>query len=116
VARQLTEHDALAAHARDELGLVHGVSARPAQAAVTSALAFASGALFPLVAFLVAPSSGRSAVVIVLATLALAVSGGVAGALGGAPRRRAAARVAIGGVTAMLITLAIGEATGAALG
>jgi VIT1/CCC1 family predicted Fe2+/Mn2+ transporter len=116
VARQLTDADALAAHARDELGLTEGAEARPVQAAGTSALAFASGALFPLLAFLVAPDAGRSAVVIALATLALAVSGAVAGALGGAPRRRAAARVVAGGLAAMLLTLAIGEATGAALG
>jgi VIT1/CCC1 family predicted Fe2+/Mn2+ transporter len=86
------------------------------QAALTSAISFASGALFPLIALLLSPDRGRSAVVIVLAAIALAVSGAVAGALGGAPRARASARVALGGVAAMLVTLAIGEATGAALG
>ncbi|MDP1819952.1 MAG: VIT1/CCC1 transporter family protein [Acidimicrobiales bacterium] len=116
VAEQLTEADALGAHARDELGLVDGARPAPVQAAATSALAFAAGALFPLIAFLLGPRDGRSAVVVVLATLALAASGAAAGALGGAPRTRAAVRVAAGGLAAMLLTMAIGEAAGAALG
>ncbi len=116
VARQLTEADALAAHARDEIGLTEANTARPVQAAVTSALAFGLGALVPLLAWVAMPSSGRTAVVMLVATLALAASGIAGAAIGGAPRSRAAVRVAAGGLLAMLVTLGIGEATGAALG
>ncbi len=72
VARQLTEKDALAAHARDELGLTEDTAARPVQAALASLVAFTLGALVPLVAFLVAPDDGRSAVVVAAAVVALA--------------------------------------------
>ena len=67
VARQLTEADALAAHARDELGLTEEGRPRPLQAAATSALAFTLGALLPLAAYLLAPGTGRSAYVVVTA-------------------------------------------------
>jgi VIT1/CCC1 family predicted Fe2+/Mn2+ transporter len=115
VARQLTEKDALAAHARDELGLTEVSAARPVQAALTSAVAFALGAILPLLAYLVAPA-GRSAVVIVAALASLAVLGATGAALGGAPRLRATVRVAVGGAAAMGLTLLIGEMTGAVLG
>lgn len=115
VARQLTEADALAAHARDELGLTEVSTARPVQAATTSAGSFALGALVPLLAYLAAPS-GRSAVTVVLALVALAVLGAVGAALGGARRLRATLRVAVGGALAMAVTMLIGELTGAALG
>jgi VIT1/CCC1 family predicted Fe2+/Mn2+ transporter len=116
VAQQLTDADALGAHARDELGLTEETAARPAQASVVSALSFASGALIPLLAFCAWSAAGRSALVIGVATAALAGSGAGGAVLGGAPWRRAAVRVAVGGLLAMLITLGIGEATGAALG
>jgi VIT1/CCC1 family predicted Fe2+/Mn2+ transporter len=115
VARQLTATDALAAHARDELGLTEVSAARPVQAAVTSALSFATGALLPLLAFVLWTGSGRSAVVMAVATVALAASGAAGAVLGGAPWRRATVRVASGGLVAMLVTMGIGEATGAAL-
>jgi VIT1/CCC1 family predicted Fe2+/Mn2+ transporter len=116
VARQLTEADALAAHARDELGLTEVAAARPVQAAVTSAVAFALGASVPLLAYLAAPASGRTVVTIVVALVALAVLGALGATLGGAPRLRATARVTIGGAAAMGVTMAIGELTGATLG
>jgi VIT1/CCC1 family predicted Fe2+/Mn2+ transporter len=116
VARQLTEKDALAAHARDELGLTAETAARPLQAALTSAVAFTLGALVPLLAFLASPGSGRSVLVFAAAAVALASLGWVGAALGSAQRLRAIARVGLGGVAAMGITLAIGELTGAALG
>jgi vacuolar iron transporter family protein len=116
VARQLTDADALAAHARDELGLTDLAAARPVQAALTSAAAFSVGSLLPLVAYLVAPGRGRSVVVVATALLGLALLGAVGALLGGAPRLRATARVAVGGAAAMTITMAIGELTGAALG
>ena len=115
VARQLTANDALAAHARDELGLTELSTARPLQAATTSAAAFSLGALVPLLAYLLAPA-GRSAVVIVVSLLALAGLGTLGAVLGGARRLRATTRVAIGGAAAMAVTMAIGELTGATLG
>jgi len=116
VAQQLTERDALAAHARDELGLTEMASARPLQAAVTSAGAFAVGAALPIVAYLVSPGSLRSLVVVVGALVTLAVLGAVGAALGGAPKVPATVRVAVGGALAMGLTMAIGELTGATLG
>jgi vacuolar iron transporter family protein len=116
VARQLTAKDALAAHARDELGLTEDTAARPLQAAVASAVSFTLGALVPLIAFLLAPDDGRSAVVIGASALALAGLGWIGAVLGSATRLRAVARVGIGGVAAMGTTLLIGELTGAALG
>jgi VIT1/CCC1 family predicted Fe2+/Mn2+ transporter len=115
VARQLTENDALAAHARDELGLTQVSAARPLQAASTSALAFALGALLPLVAYLAVPAA-RSAAVVVVALGALAGLGALGAALGGARRLHATVRVAVGGAAAMGVTMLIGEVTGAALG
>jgi VIT1/CCC1 family predicted Fe2+/Mn2+ transporter len=116
VARQLTEADALAAHARDELGLTEVSTARPVQAASTSALAFALGALIPLLAYLGAPAGGRSAVTVVIALVALAALGTIGAVLGGARRLRATVRVAVGGAAAMAVTMLIGELTGATLG
>lgn len=116
VARQLTAADALGAHARDELGLTEVSTARPVQAAGTSATAFSVGALLPLVAYLVAPSATRSAVVIVAALAALAGLGAVGAGLGGARRLRATLRVAVGGAAAMALTMLVGKLTGAALG
>ncbi|MEQ1787466.1 MAG: VIT1/CCC1 transporter family protein, partial [Acidimicrobiales bacterium] len=115
VARQLTEADALTAHARDELGLTEISTARPVQAAGTSAGAFAIGAVLPLLAYLLAPS-GRSIVTVVVALVTLAVLGAVGAHLGGARKLHATARVAVGGAAAMAVTMAIGELTGATLG
>ena len=116
VARQLTEADALGAHARDELGLAEVATARPVQAAVTSATAFAVGASLPLLAYVVTPGSGRSPVVVAASLLALGLLGAAGAALGGARRWRATIRVAVGGAAAMGLTLLVGELTGAALG
>lgn len=116
VAEQLTATDALAAHARDEIGLTETTAARPVQAAGSSALAFTAGALVPLLAFQLAPSGDRSVVVFVVALVALGLLGASSAALGGARRGRAIARVAIGGLVAMLITLGVGELTGAVVG
>lgn len=116
VARQLMDHDALAAHARDEIGLTEVAAARPLQAAWSSAAAFTAGAVVPLAAYLLGPSSGRSAVVFAIALLALAGLGVVSALLGGARRGRAALRVTIGGAVAMAATTGVGELTGAVLG
>ena len=116
VAEQLTATDALAAHARDELGLTDDTAARPLQAAATSALAFTVGALVPLVAFLVAPDSGRTAFVVAATMLALVGLGALGATLGAARRVRGMLRVGLGGAAAMAVTMLIGEVTGATLG
>lgn len=116
VAEQLTAADALAAHARDEIGLTEAGRARPWQAAGSSALAFSVGALVPLVAVQLAPDTGRSILVYVVSVLALGVLGAVGAVLGGARRLRATARVALGGAVAMALTTGAGELAGAVLG
>ncbi len=100
VAEQLTAHDALGAHARDELGISHSLRARPVQAALASAAAFCAGATLPVVATLLAPQS--HAVVVSASTLVgLLLSGGLAAWAGGAPVARGAVRVAFWGALAM---------------
>ncbi|WCE05372.1 VIT family protein [Pseudoxanthomonas sp. JBR18] len=107
VAQQLTEHDALGAHARDELGITETLRARPVQAAAASAAAFAAGAMLPLLAAIVVADHARVAVVV--ATLvALLVSGGLAAWAGGAPVLRGALRVAFWGALAMAAAHLIG--------
>ena len=115
VAQQLTAADALAAHARDELGLTEVAAARPVQAAGASAASFAVGAALPLLAYLLGPASGRSPTVVAVALVALGLLGAVGAALGGAPRIPAMLRVAVGGAAAMGVTMLIGELTGAAV-
>ena len=109
VALQLMEKDALGAHARDELGISEFSTARPVQAAVTSALTFALGALPPLLLVLWAPLSGLI-VWVAVATLAGLMGLGALGAVaGGADVRRSVLRVAFWGVTAMAATAGIGR-------
>jgi VIT1/CCC1 family predicted Fe2+/Mn2+ transporter len=111
VADALMASDALGAHARDELGFA-AILARPVQAAIYSALSFTTGALLPIVAFLLVPNSARTAAVVVSALLAL-VALGIAGArTGGAPILRAAVRVCVGGGLAMAVTAAVGHLVG----
>ena len=109
VATQLTAHDALAAHARDELGISETLVARPLQAALSSAASFAVGALLPLAVCLLTPPAHLVAVVWVTATVSLAVLGGLSAQAGGAGVWRSAARVALWGVLAMGATSAIGS-------
>lgn len=112
VALQLMEKDALGAHARDELGISEFSTARPVQAAVTSALTFALGALPPLLLVLWAPLSGLI-VWVAVATLAGLMGLGALGAVaGGADVRRSVLRVAFWGVTAMAATAGIGRLFG----
>lgn len=115
VARQLTERDALGAHARDELGISETVTARPIQAALVSALTFSLGAIVPLiVALLVAEA--QIGLMVALATLvALAVLGGLGAFAGGANLLRGAARVFIWGTLAMAATAAVGALFGVAV-
>jgi vacuolar iron transporter family protein len=113
VADQLTAHDALGAHARDELGLHETTRARPIQAAVASAASFAVGAAPPAVLAALLPA-GALTTVVVGVTLGLLVGLGAAAArLGGAPLLRGALRVAFWGAVAMGCTAAVGRLFGA---
>lgn len=115
VARQLTQHDALGAHARDELGLSEVLEARPIQAAFASAASFAAGAALPLgVALLV---SGERLIPALSATslLFLAMLGALAARAGGARPWIGAGRVAFWSALAMALTTVIGRAFGTVL-
>jgi VIT1/CCC1 family predicted Fe2+/Mn2+ transporter len=112
VATQLMAHDALGAHARDELGISELRAARPVQAALASAGAFAVGASLPLFAVLLAPEGGFLPVVAGSALLFLAGLGSVAALAGGARPARGALRVVLWGALAMAVTAGIGAAIG----
>ncbi|MCX7273604.1 MAG: VIT family protein [Burkholderiales bacterium] len=115
VAVQLTAHDALGAHARDELGISATLSARPVQAALASAASFAVGAVLPLAVALVAPRSLLLALVGGLSLVFLAMLGALAARAGGAPMARAAWRVSFWGALAMGLTAAVGAVFGTAV-
>jgi len=115
VARELMAHDALGAHARDELGLSGATAARPVQAATASAASFAAGAAVPLAVAALSPID-LLAPVTLLASLALLGLLGAAGArIGGAPVGKAIVRVMLLGATAMLATIGIGRLIGTAV-
>ncbi len=112
VAKALTAHDALGAHARDELGLHPGAEARPIQAALASAVAFAVGAAPPVALAMLMPLSSIS-VAVAVSTLAFLVGlGALAAQLGGAPILRGAGRVAFWGAVAMGVTALVGKLFG----
>jgi len=113
VADQMTAHDALGTHLRDELGLTKNFSARPLQAAAASALAFAVGAILPVI--LAALLAGELLIWIVSGTalLLLAALGATGAMLGGAPILRPVVRVTFWGAAAMAATAAIGSIFGA---
>ncbi len=113
VADQLMAHDDIGAHMRDELGITEISSARPLQAAWTSAVAFTIGAALPLFAMLLASSAIRIPLTAIVALLALLGLGVVGARIGGAPPGRAAARVAFWSTLAMTCTWAIGRIVGA---
>ena len=113
VAHQLTEHDALGAHARDELGISAINTARPVQAALTSAATFAIGAALPLGSALLAPAPQIATVVAATSILFLGGLGVVAARAGGAPIGRGAARVIFWGALAMAVTAFVGKVFGA---
>ena len=112
VARQLMERDALASHARDELGISDVVTANPLQAAVTSALTFAAGAAIPLLAALLAPRTVVLPAVFMTALGALAALGVISARVGGAPTLPATLRVTMWGALAMGFTALIGWVVG----
>ncbi|MGE0622441.1 MAG: VIT family protein [Pseudomonadales bacterium] len=112
VADQLMAHDALGAHARDEIGIVEITRARPIQAAFASAGTFTVGALLPLLAAWLAPMPQLIATVAMLSIVFLAVLGGIAARAGGARVLKAAARVTFWGALAMALTAAVGRLFG----
>ena len=113
VADQLMAHDALGAHARDELGIHEHTRARPIQAAVASAASFAVGAAPPALLAAFWSVRGLSAAIVVLTLALLVVLGAVAAHLGGASRFRGALRVAFWGAVAMACTALVGRLFGA---
>ena len=116
VAVAMSSGGALAAHARDELGLDGQRRARPLQAAWASALSFATGAVLPLLAIVASPASARAVACIVVTLVALALLGDAGARLGGAPRLRATLRVLAWGAVAMAATAGIGALVGSAAG
>jgi VIT1/CCC1 family predicted Fe2+/Mn2+ transporter len=114
VAHQLMEKDALAAHARDELGFFEETAARPLQAALASAATFAVGGAVPLAMILVSPTALLAIAVSIVSLACLAVLGMLAARAGGAPVWIGAARVAFWGALAMAATAAAGKLFGAA--
>jgi VIT1/CCC1 family predicted Fe2+/Mn2+ transporter len=115
VAEQLMAHDALGAHARDELGITDTRKPRPLQAGLASAATFAIGALLPLLAVAVAPASRISLYVTVTSLLALAGLGVLSARVGGARIWVATARIVFWGALAMALTAAVGNWFGTVL-
>lgn len=112
VAQQLMAHNALAAHARDELGISETMSARPVQAALASAASFAVGAAMPLITVLLAPEPSLVLAVSVTSLIFLAVLGILAAWAGGAPIVRSTLRVTFWGALAMALTALVGSLFG----
>ncbi|MBB6367586.1 VIT1/CCC1 family predicted Fe2+/Mn2+ transporter [Xanthomonas sacchari] len=112
VAEQLTAHDALGAHARDELGITESLRARPLQAAAASAAAFCSGAALPIAAAWLAPDGRQLWVTGAATLLGLSLTGALAARAGGASGLRGAVRVVFWGAAAMLASGAIGHVFG----
>lgn len=112
VATELMEHDALAAHARDEIGITEGGRARPVQAAISSAATFTVGAALPLLVAWVVPVSRVILTVGSLSLVFLATLGAIAARAGGASIFRGAARVTFWGMLAMAATAAVGRLFG----
>ncbi|MCK7548191.1 VIT family protein [Marinobacter koreensis] len=108
VAEQLMAHDALGAHARDEIGITDTMKARPIQAAISSAATFTVGALLPLVTAWLVPGDWLVTMVALFSLVFLAILGGIAAHAGGAPVVKAASRVTFWGALAMALTAGVG--------
>jgi VIT1/CCC1 family predicted Fe2+/Mn2+ transporter len=115
VAEQLTAKDALGAHARDELGISELTSARPVQAALTSAATFATGAALPLAMAALSPSAATGWTVSIASLVFLAGLGVIAARTGGASPVKGALRIAFWGALAMAVTAGVGALFGAAV-
>jgi VIT1/CCC1 family predicted Fe2+/Mn2+ transporter len=116
VAMQMTAHDAVTAHARDELGLSEVHTAKPLQAAMASAAMFTAGALAPLVVVSVAPVSLLIPAVVLTSLACLALLGALGARAGGAPAGLAVLRVVFWGTLAMAVTAGVGRLFGTAVG
>jgi len=116
VADQLTEHDALGAHARDELGISHVIVSHPIQAAASSATAFTLGALLPLMAAILSARDWITPVTVGATLVALAILGAISARTGGAPVGRAVLRVTFWGAVAMAATALVGFLFGVSVG
>lgn len=114
VAQQLHDHDAVGAHARDELGIDHEELSKPGQAASASAIAFALGAVVPIIAAVLFAGGSTVWAITISSLLALLLSGAAGAFLGGGHRALAAGRVFVGGGAAMAVTYAIGHLIGGA--
>jgi len=114
VAAQLMAHDALGAHARDELGISASFTARPIQAALASAASFVAGAAMPLAVAAIAPEAGLIPIVSGSSLLFLALLGGLAARAGGAGVLLGALRVTFWGALAMAVTAGVGALFGTA--
>ena len=112
VARQLMAHDALGAHARDELGISHTLAAQPIQAALASAAAFAVGAAMPLLTATFSPQSRLVPFVFATSLIFLSTLGALAARAGGAPLMSGALRVTFWGALAMSVTAGVGRLFG----
>ncbi|MEQ8494414.1 MAG: VIT1/CCC1 transporter family protein, partial [Gammaproteobacteria bacterium] len=115
VAEQLMAHDALGAHARDEIGISEQVRARPLQAAASSGATFTAGAALPLLAAALVPELWLAPAVAASSLAALAALGAVAARAGGASMARGAARVTFWGTAAMTLTAGVGRLFGVAV-
>lgn len=113
VATRLTAHDALDAHARDELGIMNHTKAKPLQAAITSAATFTVGATLPLLTAFIFPAD-LSIAVGFITLISLALLGIISARLGATPITKAVARIMFWGISAMLVTIAIGALFGVA--
>jgi VIT1/CCC1 family predicted Fe2+/Mn2+ transporter len=115
VAEEFSRGDPIRVHARDELGIDTDELANPVQAAVVSAASFVVGAVVPIIVVAIASSGWRIPLTMLVTLVGLVTLGSVGARVGGAPRRRAAIRVLVGGTLALAISLAIGRLTGAAI-
>ncbi|MDB5160000.1 MAG: rane protein [Candidatus Saccharibacteria bacterium] len=115
VAKQLQAHDAVDAHAKDELNINQAVLANPIQAAIASIAAFSLGAIVPIIATLLPTGSNRVYMIVGFSIVGLAISGTVGAYIGGGNRLTASLRVLIGGIIGMAITYGIGLLIGHAI-
>jgi VIT1/CCC1 family predicted Fe2+/Mn2+ transporter len=113
VSHQLMVHDAIGAHARDEIGITDALSARPLMAAATSSISFTIGGIVPLLADIFAPEGSKIPIIAAVSLIFLITLGALAARAGGAPILRGATRVLIWGALAMGVTGAIGAIFGA---
>lgn len=116
VAEKLMSHDALAAHAREELGISEITTARPLQAALTSAASFSTGAILPLLVAAIAPAQWAIPAIALSALISLAILGGIAAKAGGAPIGRGIIRITFWSALAMGVSSGVGALFGSMAG